>query len=112
MEDYYLVGLGLMTYAIPVPVPLGVVERTAAGIKARFDEWPKGYIEFCIKHCGGGVPSRVTNLVEKLKEERPWERCRHGTNLALEVCLRCAAEEPELILSPPSPGRWKKATWK
>jgi len=54
------------------PVPLGLVETTAAGIYALYGHFPEGYTEWA-KRYGGGIPRRVFELAERLRAERPWE---------------------------------------
>lgn len=55
------------------PVPLGLVETTAAGILARYGHFPEGYVEWSKRYCNGVVPRRVYELAEVLRAERPWD---------------------------------------
>lgn len=55
----------------PGPVPLGLVETTAAGIYARYGHFPEGYVEWT-KRYTGGVPRRVFELAELLRHQAGW----------------------------------------
>lgn len=58
------------TRETPVPVPLGLVETTAATCMARYGHWPEWYPGWAARF--GGIPARVHALVVKLRNDRPW----------------------------------------
>ncbi len=64
--------MGFNRYDRPGPVPLGLTETLAAGLYARYGHFQDGYVEWA-KRFGNGVPRRVLELAERLREEKPWE---------------------------------------
>ncbi len=57
----------------PAP-PRGLVESQATMCFARYGYWPDQFRDFISRFYGGRVPPRFTNIVERLRRDRPWEQ--------------------------------------